>query len=180
MADPAEASPALPSRLRLALGPALIALVVTLARLGLELKQAPGWLASREPGGPFAVLGIAWLPFFFGPWFALQIARATPSLKKRVGRLFSTLVVYGFLSRIPVFLITLIGLKAGWDTHHVKFAATQAETDAMSMGEKVLRTAIFQLGAWPLVFTTIAGGLAGLIALAIVRPRAAATSPAPG
>ncbi len=164
----------LAGRLALARGPALITLVVTLARLGLELAQAPKWLASREAGGPLAVLGIAWLPLVFGPWFALRIGRALPTTGARAMRLVTTLAVYGWLARIPVVAVTFVNLATGWDTHYVKFGPPG--TTPPSLQNRILLTLGFQLGVW-VVWTILAGLIAGLVALAVAR-RPAAPAPA--
>jgi hypothetical protein len=159
-----------PSRLALARGPALITLVVIVARLSLELMHAPKWLASPDPGGPGAFIGIAWLPFIFGPWFALQIGRAIPTTGARVKRLASTLAVYGWLARIPNVIVTFIAMAAGWNTHYTKFAKEGDPDPTLKI--KILDTLAFQLGVW-VIYTVITGLIAGLIALAIARPKAA-------
>ena len=56
--------------------PALIALVVTLARLAGELAGGPAMLFNREPGGPGSLVGIVWLVPIFGIYFALKLARS--------------------------------------------------------------------------------------------------------
>jgi hypothetical protein len=54
--------------------PAVITLLVTLLRLEGELNHwgAP-WFSSAAGGGG-AIVGISWLPFIFGPYFALKLA----------------------------------------------------------------------------------------------------------
>src|SRR5262245_38876588 len=106
---------------RLLLGPALITLAVTLIRLGLELAQAPAWLASRAAGGGGALLGVAWLPLFFGPWFAARLRRPGESTWSLAKRLAGTLVLYGWTARIPVVAVTFLAVAMGWDTHFNKF-----------------------------------------------------------
>ena len=56
--------------------PALIALVVTLARLVGELSGGPARLFNSEPGGPGALVGIVWLVPIFGIYFSLKLARS--------------------------------------------------------------------------------------------------------
>jgi hypothetical protein len=63
-----------PSALRLALVPAVITLAVTLLRLAGELLRWSPRLFNREPGGAGALVGIVWLIFAFGIYFALRLA----------------------------------------------------------------------------------------------------------
>lgn len=56
----------------LILVPALITLGITLLRLAGELQH---WPAPWFQGGS-AIVGISWLPFIFGPYFALKLARS--------------------------------------------------------------------------------------------------------
>lgn len=58
---------------RLIMYPALITLGVTLLRLIGELMHGPAFLLGRVPGGGFALVGISWLPFIFGPYFAVRL-----------------------------------------------------------------------------------------------------------
>lgn len=60
---------------RMILIPALITLAVTVLRLVGELQHWPKLLFNPEAGGGAAVLGIAWLPFIFGPYFAMKLVR---------------------------------------------------------------------------------------------------------
>src|SRR5262245_5305894 len=62
------------------LGAASITLAVTLLRLMLELGKAPAWLAKRDAGGTGALIGIAWLPLVFGPWFAYRLRPGADSI----------------------------------------------------------------------------------------------------
>ena len=69
-------------------GPAVITLAVTLLRLLGELQQWPTVLFSRSAGGGGAIVGISWLPIFFGPYFAVKIARSSRQ-PVRYGRAFA-------------------------------------------------------------------------------------------
>jgi len=60
----------------LILAPSLITLAVTLLRLVGELQGWSPAFFGAEAGGGGAVVGISWLPFLFGPWFAVKLARA--------------------------------------------------------------------------------------------------------
>lgn len=61
---------------KLILIPALITLGVSILRLVGELQNWPTLLFSREAGGGGAIVGISWLPIFFGIYFALKLAGA--------------------------------------------------------------------------------------------------------
>ena len=60
---------------RLILVPALITLVITLLRLTGELLHWPAPLFSSAEGGGAAIIGITWLPFIFGPYFAARLLK---------------------------------------------------------------------------------------------------------
>jgi hypothetical protein len=59
---------------RLVLWPALITLGVTLLRLAGELLEWSPRLFNRDAGGGAALVGIVWLIFVFGIYFALRLA----------------------------------------------------------------------------------------------------------
>jgi hypothetical protein len=60
----------------LILVPSLITLAVTILRLVGELYQWSPLFFSRAAGGGAAIVGISWLPFIFGPYFALKLSAA--------------------------------------------------------------------------------------------------------
>ncbi len=88
--------------------PALIALVVTLARLVGELSGGPARFFNSEPGGPGALVGIVWLVPIFGIYFALKLARsghAPQSAGKVIG--FSVLALLAAMAIVfVVFALT--------------------------------------------------------------------------
>lgn len=61
---------------RLILVPALITLGITILRLVGEMQHWPKPWFNPNAGGGGAIIGIAWLPFIFGPYFALKLAGA--------------------------------------------------------------------------------------------------------
>lgn len=158
----------LPSVRSLVLVPALITLGVTLLRLVAEVVDAPGWLASSEGGGRRALLGIVWLPFVFGPWFALRIRPHVAGTKALLARLARTLLVYGLAARVPVWLLTIPAVLGGWGTHYEKVAVgtSAAVRIAVAFGAQMI--------LWACVWTVATGTVAGLIAVAV----RAATRPA--
>lgn len=146
-----------PSIRSLVFVPAAITLAVTVLRLALELAGAPSWLANRNVGGAGALVGIAWLPLVFGPWFALRLRPHVASTRNLIGPLAKTLLVYGLLARIPVLLITLMAVPGGWGTHY------DAVPGEHSVGAKLAIAFAAQLGFWDCIWTVIVGSLAGLL-----------------
>jgi hypothetical protein len=151
------------------LGAASLTLAVTLLRLMLELGKAPAWLAKRDAGGAGALIGIAWLPFVFGPYFAHRLRTGAETTWALLKRLLKTLVVYGWSAHVPVVIITLLALGFGWDTHYNKFGP---ENEAMATWKKIAATLGAQLVFWSVIWTPVAGGLAGLLFHLIVPKRA--------
>jgi hypothetical protein len=118
---------------RMILVPAVITLVVTLARLAGELMGGSDSLFSREAGGKAALVGIVWLIPVFGVYFGLRLARAgegPPAAGKALG--FGVLafvlnavlgfaafsVVKGPVGQLGVFAVTswvaLLAARPGW------------------------------------------------------------------
>jgi len=88
---------------------ALIALVVTLARLVGELGGGPAMLFNKEPGGAGSLVGIVWLVPIFGIYFALKLTRsghAPQSAGKVIG--FSLLALLA-AAAIAFLVVTLTG-----------------------------------------------------------------------
>lgn len=161
----------LPSTWNLIKIPAAFTLVLTLARLGLELAGAPDWLASREPGGNAALLGISWLPLVVGPYLALKIRPHVADTKQLLKCLTRALIGYGFAARIPVVLVSLLALVGEWGTHYEKFPQ-----ENLTLLQKVGLTLGAQLIFWAVIWTTAVGSLAAGVALGIKRRSAVATS----
>jgi len=161
-------STAVPCTRRMVLGAALITLSVTLLRLFLELGKAPAWLASREAGGGAALIGIAWLPLFFGPYFTHRLRTGAETTWTLLKRLLKTLALYGWSAHIPVVVITFLAIALGWDTHFNNFGA---DTGRMALWKKVVGTLGPQLVFWSLIWTPVVGGLAGLLFHAATRKR---------
>jgi hypothetical protein len=61
---------------RLILIPSVITLAVTLLRLVGELQQWPTALFNRGAGGVGSIVGITWLVFVFGIYFAVKLSAA--------------------------------------------------------------------------------------------------------
>lgn len=155
---------------RLVMGAASLTLAVTLLRLFLELLKAPEWLASRQAGGGFAVLGISWLPIVFGPMFAARIGPQTTTTWAFLKRMYQTLLAYGWACRVPVVLITLLGLYAGWDIHFTKFGPG---IDKLGTPAKIGVMLGAQLVFWSMIWTPLSGTVAGLVFHKLGRKSAA-------
>jgi hypothetical protein len=77
--------------------PSVITLAVTILRLVGEIKHWPSPWVNSAAGGPGAIIGIAWLPIIFGPYFALKLAGAgegPASYGRAIGYAFAGLVVF--------------------------------------------------------------------------------------
>lgn len=146
--------------------PALITLAITLLRLGLELMDAPAWLASKEPGGPGAIIGISWLPPILGVYFAYQLTGVPGKLWKN---LLKTLVLYGLAARIPVIIIMGLAIYGNWGTHYDAFAPG-VFTDATFTRKFLQGGVMIQLIWWLLIWTVGSGMVTGLIA-SLIRSR---------
>jgi hypothetical protein len=80
---------------QLILVPALITLAVTILRLVGELQHWPSPLFNNSAGGGGAIIGISWLPFIFGPYFAAKLVKSgdrPSSVGKTIG-----FAIVGFL-----------------------------------------------------------------------------------
>jgi hypothetical protein len=159
-------TPPLPSLRSLVFVPALVTLAVTVLRLALELAGGPAWLANNGPGGAGAVLGIVWLPFVFGPWFALRLRPHVASTRALLKPLARTLLLYGFLARLPVFLLTIPAVLGNWGTHYDRFGSE------IGVGTKLAIAFGAQMIFWACVWTLVTGMLAGLLAVALRRQAA--------
>ena len=81
---------------RLIFWPAVITLGITFLRVEGELRHWSSVWFNRSAGGGGAIIGISWLPLFFGPYFALKLARENEgpvSYGKAVGAAAAGLVV---------------------------------------------------------------------------------------
>ena len=93
----------------LILVPALITLAITMMRLVGELQHLSPRFFSAAPGGGGAIVGISWLPFLFGPYFAVKLARSgqgASGVWKTFGLSllgFALMIVGGFIGFSPQF-----------------------------------------------------------------------------
>lgn len=70
-----NASGARTSTKSLIMTPVIITLAITVLRLEGELHRWPTLLFNREAGGGAGIIGITWLVFLFGVYFAIKLAR---------------------------------------------------------------------------------------------------------
>lgn len=90
--------------------PAIITLIITVARFIAEMQHAPAWLASTAPGGGGALLGISWLIPVFAIYFAVKLkagGEGPDSAGKSWGIWAASLAVM-LLSVVPALLIKSI------------------------------------------------------------------------
>lgn len=163
----------IPTARSLVIVPSALTLVVTTIRFALEKFGAPAWLANSGPGGVGALIGIVWLPLLFGPWFALRIREAVATNRAVWKPLAKTLLLYGFLARLPVALLSIPAVVYGWGTHYDGFPPALADA---STATKLGVVFVAQLGVWGCVWTVVTGTLAGMSALALRRGQRVATA----
>lgn len=157
--------------------PAAITLVVTTIRLALEFYGAPSWLANSAPGGPGALLGIAWLPLLFGPWFATRIREATATNRAVWKPLAKTMLLYGLLARLPVALLTIPAVLGHWGTHYDAFPPGMADASPLA---KIGAGFLAQIGFWACIWTVLTGTLAGMLFVALRNRQRVAVAQFPG
>jgi hypothetical protein len=90
---------------KLILIPSLITLGITALRLIGELQHWSPVLFNPAAGGGGAIVGISWLPFIFGPYFAVKLARmdqGPASSGRAVGYAVGGLIVF-FLGAFVAF-----------------------------------------------------------------------------
>jgi hypothetical protein len=200
----------------------VITLAVTLLRLIGELQHWPTVLFNRSAGGGGAIIGISWLAFVFGAYFALKLASAgeAPTSAGRVilfailglvlvigGTVFiapadathirfpgkeivglvlmlggaalpffawsalsKVLIAYGYAARIPVLIIMYFSIKGNWDTH---YSLGPPGAEFPSFWSKFIQIAVLPQMIFWVVFTIVAGSLAGGIAVLATRRRRA-------
>ena len=86
-----------PTTRELVLVPAIITLAITALRLVGELQGWDQRLFNRAAGGGGALIGISWLPLFFGVYFAWRLVRAgegPASVGKALGMTVLGLVIF--------------------------------------------------------------------------------------
>lgn len=134
--------------------PGLITLAVTILRLVGELQHWPAPFFKSEAGGGGAIVGIAWLPFIFGPYFALKLADAGEGPKGR-----GKAIGFAVLGLVIAILAGLVGFAPT-----IKFPGKQVVGYVL-----VAASALPVLSAWPaLGRTLIAYGFAARIPVAMV------------
>jgi hypothetical protein len=143
-----------PSIRSLILVPAAISLVITLLRLTGELAHWSSLLFNPAAGGGGAIVGISWLPLFFGPYFAVKLrgsGQGAPSLTRAFG--------FTLLGWVIAIAGGFVGFAPQFQFH----------------GKEGLGILIMALGAsivtlgWPALFRTLAAyGYAARIPVAIV------------
>jgi hypothetical protein len=139
---------------RLIMMPALITLAVSILRLVGELEHWSTVLFNPTPGGGAAIVGITWLAFIFGVYFALKLAGAgqgPASSGKAIG-----FAVLGFL-------LVFVGV-------FLAFGPKPAFPGKMVVGLLVMAVGgAVPFRAWPALAKTLAAyGYAARIPVAVI------------
>jgi hypothetical protein len=144
MADGSNSSNSRVNIMQLILIPSVITLAVTLLRLIGELQHWPTALFKREAGGVGSIIGIVWLAFVFGAYFALKLSAAgeAPASPGRP---------IGF---------TLLGLALVFGG---AFLIAPADATHISFPGKVIFGLVLMLGGASLVGRTILFALLGIV-----------------
>jgi hypothetical protein len=139
---------------QLILVPAVITLAVTLLRLVGELQGWSPALFNREAGGGGALVGIVWLVFVFGAWFAWKLVDAgyAPDNAWRP-------LLYGFLGLVITVVVVIVGQAMKLPFQFL----------LLIFGAAALVSLWVAMKGWPaLGQTLVAYGLAARIPVAIV------------
>jgi hypothetical protein len=142
---------------QLILIPSVITLAVTLLRLIGELQHWPTALFTRSAGGVGSIIGIVWLPFVFGIYFALKLS-ATGETPTNVGRT----IAYALIGAVLVFGGTVLIAPA--DATHIRFPGKEIVALVLMVGGAAL-----PFFAWPVLAKgLIAYGYAARIPVLII------------
>jgi len=155
---------------KLIFAPAMITLVITLLRLGAEFMDLPAWLASKEPGGYGALIGISWLPPILGIYFACKLKGVPGRLWEN---LLKTLFLYGLAARIPVIVIMGFAIFGNWGTHYDAFAPGVFADVTPAM--KFIRGGVIIQLVWWLLFWTVGSGMVTGLITSFIQSRRSKT-----
>ncbi len=139
---------------QLILVPALLTLGITFLRLAGELAHWSPRFFSAAPGGGAAVVGISWLPFLFGPYFAIKLAKSG----------------HGAASAWKAFGLTVLGMVITVGGGFIGFAPQVNFPLRQALGILliILGPSLLMVG-WPALFKTlIAYGYAARIPVAVI------------
>jgi hypothetical protein len=129
--------------------PAVIAAVVTLARLvGELLGGAPG-LFSTAPGGGFALVGIVWLVPIFGAHFAVKLVRSGHR-PRGAGR-----VVALSIGALVAAMALMAGVVALTGDPNVSVSFAGAVAQQIGFAVAALVSVLIVRKAWPSFFRTM-------------------------
>src|SRR5581483_7449155 len=140
------------STMSLILVPAIITLAITMLRAVGELNNWSPKLFSKEAGGGGALIGISWLPFVFGIYFAVKLCNAGDGPK----------------SGLKAILMVVIGIALIVVTS-VVVGQPKTPTQLIPGALAFLVAGLIQLIGWPqLAKTLLVYGLAARIPSVIV------------
>ena len=137
----------------LILVPSLITLAVTILRLVGELQQWSPVFFNRAAGGGAAIVGISWLPFLLGPYFALKLSAAGDRPK----------------STWKALVLVLLGVANGMGGGMLAYGPPITAAKMFLGHVLIMGGVVFAFFAWcALVKTLLAYGYAARIPVAIV------------
>lgn len=138
----------------LILVPAVITLAITILRLVGELQHWPSALFKSSAGGLGSIVGIVWLPFIFGPYFAARLMKSGD----HPASLWKT-IVFAF-----------VGLGLMFGGAYLAFGLSKGSLIMVLGGLIIIAAgAAIQFPGWPgLAKTLLAYGYAARIPVAIV------------
>lgn len=128
-----------PSVVSLVLWPTVITAIVNIARLVFELQGS----VNADSGGGGALLGITWLAFAFGAWFAWRLRRNGSHPRLRPAWLWTSLALVG--------LIALVAWQfGGIDLGDRSEAAyTELRSGVLTIVAMAIPLSLVTLLAWP-------------------------------
>jgi hypothetical protein len=127
---------------QLILWPSVITLAVTVLRLVGELQHWSPRFFSREAGGGGALVGISWLPFIFGIYFAVKLCGSGDS-PSSIGRAIL----------VPLLGFGVIVIAAVLVSVFLKNSPFLGALPVMSVASLI--AIVLQRSAWPGMFKTL-------------------------
>lgn len=124
---------------RLILGPSVLTLLISAARL---VGERQGWFPV-EAGGSGHWLGITWLGFLLGVWFALRLRRS--GSMPRVSRPWA----WSLASLLPIVAAAGLTVPAVMDAATDEAGLAALRTSALAMTAGALVAALVQFVVWP-------------------------------
>ena len=145
------------------IGRALLGLTATIAVV------VAGFALIGSPGGEGAKLSVG---AAFAQQFVIALASLAGVMVVRTGwpAFFKTILSYAFASRIPVVIVMLVAMMAGWGTHY-EFGPP--EYPEMGLLTKWIVTGFLPQMTFWVMFTVVIGSVFGGLAAVVARRKSA-------